>query len=171
MEQHEDWQPDEVILAVFVAGLGGFSYAGRRLVELRKEVRRRRTAEEDASWIAMHDPLTRLPNRRFLFDFLDNAKATSRGHLSHIAFSIDLDGFKKANDLLGHHGDDMVLIEISARLKRKFTSEVIARLGGDEFIVLVDSKTLLSPTAFAQEVVGILSEPMTIDGIQVELGA
>ena len=61
MEGHESWELDEIILAVVCIGFSGFVFAARRLTDLRGEVRRRRTAEHDASWIARHDPLTRLP--------------------------------------------------------------------------------------------------------------
>ena len=132
-------------------GFCGFAYSVRRLIELRSEVRRRRTAEDNASWIAKHDPLTRLPNRRFLSEFIHQLgpkKAAAK--VSHTAFAIDLDGFKKANDLLGHHGGDMVLIEVSDRLRRKFPSDVVARIGGDEFTILVeDSSVAVSPCGSA----------------------
>ncbi|MDR6636360.1 diguanylate cyclase (GGDEF)-like protein [Phyllobacterium sp. 1468] len=172
LEGHEAWQLDELILGVLCVGFCGFAYSVRRLIELRSEVRRRRTAEDNASWIAMHDPLTRLPNRRFMSEFIQQlAPSTAEGKASHTAFAIDLDGFKKANDLLGHHGGDMVLIEVSDRLRRKFPSDVVARIGGDEFTILVDNQSLQSPVATAQELVGIISEPMIIEGRQVEVGA
>ncbi len=172
LAQHERWQLDELIIGVICVGFCGFAYSVRRLVDLRSEVRRRRTAEDDASWIAKHDPLTRLPNRRFLSEFIQQLTPTTGiAPVAHTAFAVDLDGFKKANDLLGHHGGDMVLIEVSDRLRRKFPSEVVARIGGDEFTILVEEGSLQSPIAAAQELVAIISEPMIIEGRQVEVGA
>ena len=90
--------------------------------------------------LAEHDPLTNLPNRRQLFqrlnDMLD-ATGTEGPVASHIAVLVDLDNFKTVNDTLGHEFGDRVLTEIGERLRDiAGESGFIARLGGDEFTLV-----------------------------------
>ena len=91
--------------------------------------------------LAEHDPLTNLPNRRQLFQRLNemlNAVGSDRFGGSHIAvLFLDLDNFKTVNDTLGHDFGDRVLMEIGERLRRiAGETGVIARLGGDEFTLV-----------------------------------
>ena len=91
--------------------------------------------------LAEHDPLTNLPNRRQLFQRLNDMLASTGGEgpvASHIAvLFLDVDNFKTVNDTLGHEFGDRVLTEIGERL-RQFAGETgfIARLGGDEFTLV-----------------------------------
>ena len=88
---------------------------------------------------ATHDALTDLANRRKFFDEVRHAH--NRAHRERYSFAIavlDLDGFKKINDQLGHLVGDGVLEELAARLRRACRSiDVAGRLGGDEFAVLL----------------------------------
>ncbi|UVK41366.1 EAL domain-containing protein [Mesorhizobium sp. AR10] len=166
MEEHESLELDEIILALLCIGLSGFIFAARRLTDLRSEVRRRRTAEDDASWIARHDPLTRLPNRRYLADFTASAVA---GEVQ-VVFALDLDGFKRANDLLGHAAGDEVLTIVADRLRKQFPTSMIARQGGDEFLILASQASVPFPLVAAQETIAFISEPIQIGGTDVEIG-
>jgi diguanylate cyclase (GGDEF)-like protein len=168
LQRHENWQADELILAILTAGLMGFVYAWRRLIELRDETQNRNLAEGKALWLAYHDPLTRLPNRHFLDARLADGNWGSKQVGSMIA--IDLDGFKKVNDLVGHNGGDELLMIISQRLRKTCQLEIIIRVGGDEFL-LVTPSTEVDAQELCERVRQELSAPMIIDGIQVEVGA
>ncbi|MEM9136113.1 MAG: EAL domain-containing protein [Cyanobacteria bacterium P01_F01_bin.42] len=104
------------------------------------DITERRQAQEQLRHDAFHDPLTGLPNRRFLQDQLDQmiAAANRHGHANFAVLFIDLDRFKLINDSLGHRTGDQLLIEVAKRLQASVSPEhTIARLGGDEFIILL----------------------------------
>lgn len=92
--------------------------------------------------LANTDPLTGLPNRAFLNQYLLLAiPEAERNQLSMTVIFIDLDGFKQVNDELGHHAGDLLLIEITQRLKNALRSgDIVARLGGDEFVMVLKTK-------------------------------
>ena len=89
---------------------------------------------------ALHDPLTRLPNRRLLMDRLHQARLASARSRHHCALMfLDIDHFKQLNDTLGHDAGDALLQQVSARLLGcAREGDTVARLGGDEFVVLLD---------------------------------
>src|SRR5438445_10627886 len=95
----------------------------------------------DRMWLerqALHDPLTRLPNRLLLMD--RTRQALARLHRSKGVVAVlflDLDRFKAVNDSFGHEVGDQLLIAVSERLAEMMRdSDTVARLGGDEFVVL-----------------------------------
>ncbi|UYG00793.1 MULTISPECIES: diguanylate cyclase domain-containing protein [unclassified Halomonas] len=92
--------------------------------------------------LANSDPLTGLPNRAFLMQYLQHAVPEAQRHLQNmVVMYIDLDGFKRVNDELGHHAGDLLLIEITNRLKNALRSgDVVARLGGDEFVMVLKTQ-------------------------------
>jgi diguanylate cyclase (GGDEF)-like protein/PAS domain S-box-containing protein len=89
--------------------------------------------------LAHHDTLTGLPNRRLLFDRLDQATAHSRRNQQIVALlMLDLDGFKAINDSDGHEAGDQVLIAVADRLRSQIReSDTLCRMGGDEFVILL----------------------------------
>ena len=94
--------------------------------------------EQQISFMAYRDRLTRLPNRAALEGRLAKAiSRASRDRLTLAVFFIDLDNFKNINDSLGHDKGDLVLITVAERLTKIIRSEdTLSRLGGDEFILL-----------------------------------
>ena len=117
---------------------------------------------------AMHDPLTRLPNRSLFFEQLSGAfdGGDRRVGLCYL----DLDGFAAVNDTLGHHVGDELLIAVAHRLEQRFSSRghLVARMGGDEFAVLVTrSAGGAELSALAAEIVEILSAPYDLAGHRV----
>ena len=90
--------------------------------------------------LAHHDPLTQLPNRRLLAEFLQKilSGVARHGYYGALIF-VDLDGFKGINDKHGHDAGDEVLCTVARRLQKFVrTGDIVARLGGDEFIVVLD---------------------------------
>ena len=96
-------------------------------------------AEAQIERLAYYDPLTHLPNRRLLYDRLQQQLRLCRRHSRFGAvLFLDLDDFKKINDSLGHPIGDQLLIEVAARFKSAIREEdTCARLGGDEFVILL----------------------------------
>ncbi|MDL4842248.1 EAL domain-containing protein [Aquibacillus rhizosphaerae] len=95
--------------------------------------------EQKVSYLANHDPLTELPNRRYFDQLLEKAFNCAQAKNSMLSvFFIDLDHFKSINDTLGHDIGDLILIEVAQRLNASIsTRDVVARQGGDEFIILL----------------------------------
>ncbi|SHL48295.1 diguanylate cyclase/phosphodiesterase [Roseibium suaedae] len=167
---HEEYQLDEIILGLMCAGAAGYVYAIRRLKELRRETKARTIAETKATWISFHDFLTKLPNRRFLDE--EAARIVRENFPDGYAVcAIDLDGFKKVNDLIGHEGGDSLLVAISNRLTKTFKEAIIIRLGGDEFLVLSPCHDPEDLRALCVSAVKELSNPIEICGIHAEVGA
>ncbi|GEM_PF-966874 len=104
------------------------------------DITERKQAEEKIHNLAFYDPLCQLPNRRLLFDRLQQAVATSaRNQTCAGLLFIDLDNFKILNDTRGHDIGDLLLIEVAQRLRTCIReSDTLARLGGDEFVVLLE---------------------------------
>jgi diguanylate cyclase (GGDEF)-like protein len=89
--------------------------------------------------LALHDPLTGLPNRRLLMDRLSQAivHACRKKHAMAVMY-LDLDDFKQINDTLGHAAGDMLLNRVATRLLASVRKEdTVARLGGDEFLIVL----------------------------------
>ena len=126
--------------------------------------------------LAEHDPLTNLPNRRQLFQHL-NEMLDAAGHStpagSHIAvLFLDLDNFKTVNDTLGHDFGDRVLTEIGERLRQiAGDNGFIARLGGDEFtLVFTYSGDAAEVERRAEHLVVGFQRPLLIDRRDVSVG-
>jgi diguanylate cyclase (GGDEF)-like protein/PAS domain S-box-containing protein len=104
-----------------------------------REITERKQAEEQVRQLAFHDPLTALPNRRLLYDRLQQTMAASGRAPCHGALMfVDLDNFKPLNDAHGHVIGDLLLIEAAGRLKSCVREvDTVARFGGDEFMVMI----------------------------------
>ncbi|GEM_PF-1781325 len=100
-------------------------------------------AEQEIERLAFYDPLTNLPNRRYLLDRLHaSLSSTTRRSSYGAVLFIDLDQFKNINDSLGHSTGDSLLVQIAQRLSSVVrTEDTVARLGGDEFVVLLPELT------------------------------
>jgi diguanylate cyclase (GGDEF)-like protein len=118
-------------------------------------------------WLALHDELTGLPNRRSFEDRLGCALDRSRRRDSRLAvLMLDLNGFKKINDSLGHHAGDQVLREVSKNLRDHVTTfDTLARLGGDEFTIIVsDMQDSHSLDRLMEDVRLAVERPLVVDG-------
>ncbi|MGB1298963.1 MAG: putative bifunctional diguanylate cyclase/phosphodiesterase [Psychrobium sp.] len=107
--------------------------------QLRQEIAEREKAQSKLDKQMLHDPLTELPNRYALLEYLEHERLRSAAHPSHYAmFIIDLDQFKAVNDSLGHATGDKVIKAIGNRLAFNHRSEdFLGRLGGDEFVLVM----------------------------------
>ena len=134
------------------------------------DITARKQAEQQIRNLAFYDALTGLPNRRMLFDRLQQACATSARHGQHgAAFFIDLDHFKALNDTLGHDHGDLLLQEVARRLLGCVRGEdTVARIGGDEFVVMtvgLDSHEKTAATQAAvvgEKILLAVSQPMRL---------
>lgn len=108
-----------------------------------QDITAKKLAEEQLEYKASHDALTGLPNRALFMSRLEEAldKIKEQPDYKVSVLFIDLDGFKKINDTLGHHIGDELLIGIAALLRDCLRpSDLVARLGGDEFTILVQGR-------------------------------
>lgn len=166
----ETYNLDEIFTALTIAGGLGLIYSVLRIKDMHREIQLRVTAEKHVDWIACHDPLTELPNRRLLEVALLKLLTLSHTQRSAI-FSLGLDGFKKVNDLLGHEHGDQVLKVVAKRLCSMFPEDNVYRLGGDEFVVVVERKGNQDLSALGKRMVVAISKPIAINGATVEIGA
>ena len=176
IESHEDWELDEAILALTVFGLAGFIYGSRRLRQLSRALRDKEKAEREARWLADHDALTGLPNRRFLSGWFKQFTAGRRklgaSQPPDLAvLSIDLNGFKKINDLHGHLTGDQILKAIALRLRKIFPNDFVARMGGDEFLAVIEAPSVDDLPGVQMRVVEEISRPITLPQMNAQVGA
>jgi diguanylate cyclase (GGDEF)-like protein/PAS domain S-box-containing protein len=108
-------------------------------VAIKQDVTARKKSEERIEHLALHDPLTDLPNRRALAGSIDRMIARARRGSPVTLLLLDLDNFKVVNDTVGHASGDQLLVELAGMLARDLrTGDEIARLGGDEFVILLE---------------------------------
>ncbi|MBI4807993.1 MAG: diguanylate cyclase [Nitrosomonadales bacterium] len=110
---------------------------------LLRAMKLRHEAEQHMHYIATHDMLTGLPNRRLVLEHIAQALHRCMRHKKSMALLfLDLNGFKPVNDRYGHKAGDEVLKQIAQRLSAVMrASDRVARLGGDEFVVLAEDVT------------------------------
>ncbi len=133
---------------------------------------RAKSAVEEMTWQAYHDPLTRLPNRALLLERLDHAlDHASREKTKIGVLFLDLDRFKVINDSLGHAIGDQLLCTVSDRLKNCVrTEDTVARLGGDEFMILLEDMSHLQDAArVGEKIINALSQPVICEGHELPI--
>jgi len=132
-----------------------------RVVGTSQDITSSKTSEEKIKKLALHDPLTKLPNRRLLEELYRKEKATARRNRSKIALIFaDLDGFKVINDTFGHETGDHLLCEVANRIENCVRrADTVVRLGGDEFVILmVDFRTLAEVENVAKRIIAEVSK-------------
>jgi diguanylate cyclase (GGDEF)-like protein len=119
---------------------------------------------------ALHDPLTGLPNRKFLLRSLGDAVEQVDAPAFALAL-LDLDRFKEVNDTLGHHVGDRLLELVATRISGVLRpADLVARLGGDEFAVyLPDLTTGRAAADVAMRIRQALNEPFQLEDVLLEL--
>jgi len=137
-----------------------------------QDVTERLNTERTIHYMAHHDALTGLPNRRLMQDRLNQAIMHARRKQRHVAvLFIDLDRFKLVNDTLGHDSGDYVLKDVARRLSTCVREvDTVSREGGDEFvIVLPDLEKPESARIVAEKILRELAKPMDIGGQEVHV--
>jgi len=131
-----DGTPIQVELTIYPLRIGG-KHEGA--VVAFRDVSVRKLLEDELKWQANHDPLTKLLNRKYLEDNLEQeVQRLKRSDEVSALVYIDLDRFKYINDTIGHAAGDQLLIEIANQLTSRLRqSDLLGRLGGDEFGILL----------------------------------
>src|SRR5579859_1406194 len=123
---------------------------------------------------SLHDNLTGLPNRTMFHHLVEDAIDECRRTFAVAAVMLmDLDHFKEVNDTLGHRTGDLLLIELSERLRQVVGERgQIARLGGDEFAILVpDVEGQAEAEGVAKLILSALEHPLALSEINLQIGA
>lgn len=148
--------------------------AKRYVQELEVEIKERKRSEERLHYLAHHDVLTGLANRTQFYEKLLEAleKAEDKGKKLALFF-VDLDRFKEINDTLGYHNGDLLLKQISERLRQVIGDEgIVARFGGDEFAVLMPRVTSIEHAAdLATQIHDKLEPNFNVEDLQLEVRA
>jgi diguanylate cyclase (GGDEF)-like protein/PAS domain S-box-containing protein len=133
-----------------------------------------KNAQKELEKLAFYDPLTGLPNRRFFIDLLGFglAKAKRSGAKAAVLM-LDMDNFKRVNDLLGHTGGDLLLQQQAQRIRAAVREQdAVSRMGGDEFTIMLSPVREISEvTTLAKRVLDSLNTPVTIGNHTLEVGA
>jgi diguanylate cyclase (GGDEF)-like protein/PAS domain S-box-containing protein len=137
------------------------------------DVTERRKHDARIQYMAEHDVLTGLPNRRLFLDLLAGqlSKKTQNHSYTSIAL-IDIDDFKSVNDSLGHQVGDELIVAVANRLEERVGDRgIVARLGGDEFAILLPMLTELGAAeAAAAELVNAFSDPLKVGDYDLQVG-
>ena len=133
--------PDNSVHYIKAVSKTTFNSTGKaiRLVGVNYDITEQKNIQIRLNKEASYDQLTHLPNRRLITDRLKQAIAFAERDKKKMAILfIDLDGFKKVNDIYGHHVGDWLLIEVSTRIQHCLrATDTVGRLGGDEFVVVL----------------------------------
>lgn len=144
---------------------GGFIQTFEDVTELRR-------ADARIAHMALHDPLTDLPNRVLLYRHLQEALSGQPPARCALLY-VDLDRFKTVNDTLGHATGDELLQQVAVRLSGQVRAQdTVARLGGDEFALILRSCAGHDPiAALADRLISCISRPYELNGHEVVIGA
>lgn len=122
-------------------------------------------AKEELKFLALHDGLTKLPNRTLFVDRLEQEVQVARREQTRFSvLSMDIDGFRQINDAFGHQTGDRLLVEVARRLSAAIRMrDTLARLGGDEFVVLANVSEPGDAVNLAEKLLSAAREPIVID--------
>jgi len=170
MEGHQIWCQISVSLAPGIAGESPYAIAQVQ------DISERRRFEQRLRYLADHDSLTGLINRRrFRAELEQHVSLGTRYGGQGAVLIIDLDSFKEVNDTFGHHAGDNVLRQVSSTLSERVRdSDVVARLSGDEFAVLMpqtdESGALALGEDLRTEISRRTASPEEEEGVSVSIG-
>ena len=154
--ENEVWNLPKYVVAI-----------GMLLLLLEKQIER-------SQYLALHDDLTSLANRRLFQDRLLSAMERARRSGTSVALlQVDLDRFKEVNDTFGHHVGDLLLQHVGLLLDRRVRrSDTVARTGGDEFSIILEEPSRREDAEMvAESVIASLLEPVELAGKTVKIGA
>ncbi len=146
-----------------------------RTAQLEAEIIERKKAEEKLSFMALHDPLTELPNRTGLMARLQQVFQRVKENPDYVfgLLFLDCDRFKVVNDSLGHLVGDQLLKALAQRLQLCIKSnDIMARFGGDEFVIILDDiKNLENAISMTEHILNQLSLPFHLNDHEIFIGA
>jgi len=126
--------------------------------------------QDELVFQAMHDDLTKLPNRTYLYSNGDRWVKRFSGSFDMLC--IDLDNFKNINDNFGHQFGDKILKEVAKRLSFYFgDSALVVRQGGDEFIILIQDGDDVNKKKILEDVIALISQTYTIEQMEFSIGS
>ena len=130
-------------------------------------------ANRKLQFLAMHDDLTKLPNRAMLEDRLEEEIRRARRDKARFSvLFLDLDGFKEVNDSFGHYVGDLMLMEVALRIRAVVRSEdMLARVGGDEFVLLARVVDPADAVTLADKLITTVRDPFAIGDDKVRITA
>ncbi|MHA6624838.1 putative bifunctional diguanylate cyclase/phosphodiesterase [Pseudonocardia sichuanensis] len=142
-------------------------------VAMLEDVTDRQQLQATLAHLAYHDPLTELPNRTLFSRRLAEAFSDPAGSRRVGLCSLDLDGFKRVNDSLGHDVGDQLLVAVAGRLADCCGPDrLLARMGGDEFVVLTDgSGGSAEVVTLAEEIITAMTAPFRLGGRDLSVTA
>ena len=174
---------DALRLSLFEMGVQGYLNkpfsVDELLVRVNAVVRSRKRALDEVRRLNYFDSLTKLPNRALLDDRIQQAMADSgRAGDCGAVLLLDLDGFKKINDSIGHVAGDRVLVQVADRIQRRVReSDTVARFSGDGFVVVTehgggDVATVAKVAAvLAEDLRRDVARPCIVDGHEIRCTA
>jgi diguanylate cyclase (GGDEF)-like protein/PAS domain S-box-containing protein len=141
-----------------------------------QDITRRKQAEAQLKYLAFHDTLTGLPNRKAFYHTAQEKQGPRRREGDDATWALlflDLDRFKDINDSLGHDVGDLLLKKVAARIQESIRqSDQLFRLGGDEFTVIVNNlANTVDAARVAQKICENLAAPFEIKGYRLFLSA
>jgi diguanylate cyclase (GGDEF)-like protein/PAS domain S-box-containing protein len=142
--------------------------------QLEEQIEERKKVEAELDFMANHDALTGLPSLRLCKDRLERSLVAARRSVRMTAVMfLDLDGFKKVNDILGHESGDQVLTAMAKRIQQEVReTDTTARVGGDEFIIILsDLSEIPAVKKIAANIIKKVSQPVLIDRNEVTVSA
>ncbi len=128
-------------------------------------------ANEELQFLALHDALTKLPNRALFEDRLqqETEVAVREQNVFAVLF-LDLDGFKQVNDAYGHHIGDLLLVEAAERIRSAVRArDTLARMGGDEFVLLAKVTEPSEAANLADKLVMLLQQPFHVAELDLHI--
>ena len=143
-----------------------------RIVLTTRDVRERKAFTQQLTEVAFHDLLTALPNRALFVDRVNQALSSAQRLAEPTSIlKLDIDGFTRINDTLGHAVGDLILQEVGRRLTGAIrAADTVARVAGDEFAVLLDGGASAADAMdAAQRIRAAVREPLTFGGSALEL--
>lgn len=135
-----------------------------RLIGSAADVTDDRERQAELEYLARHDPLTGLVNRRVL---MKEIEASIQTNTAATLLALDLDYFKVINDSLGHQAGDEVLCVVAERLARVAGKGVLGRLGGDEFAILLTGEDQERAEEIAADMTNAVRQELTISGLDL----
>jgi diguanylate cyclase (GGDEF)-like protein/PAS domain S-box-containing protein len=142
------------------------------LITIARDISQAKAAEVEIRKLAFYDSLTALPNRRLLMERLRQGyTAAERTGWKRALLFLDLDGFKRLNDTLGHQAGDQLLQEVARRLRSLIhETDFVGRLGGDEFVAILEDLNGIQEHAANQaktaagKILSVIGQPYLLDG-------